>query len=221
MEQYQQEHNVPAIEIAATLAHLLQGDTPLLLTHKPQKQAKNNRKERSDSRDRSRSGERDRGPKGKGGDRNQTIRRREPQESFERKPRKEERSDERDHPRSDDKPRKDKPVSRRLPPPSQEMERFRIEVGAEHGVQTANIVGAIANEAGLEGKYIERVTIHETHSTVDLPEGMPRDIFKALKKTWVSGQQLKIHKDESAAPARKKDKPRDKLKLKKKDKAER
>lgn len=72
------------------------------------------------------------------------------------------------------------------------MERFRIEVGNDHGVKPANIVGAIINEAGLNIENIGRIKISDTFSTVDLPEGIPKDIFMMLKKVWVSGQQLKI-----------------------------
>ena len=72
------------------------------------------------------------------------------------------------------------------------MERFRLEVGDEHEVKVNNIVGAIANEAGVDSQYIKNVTIHENYSTVDLPMGMPNDLFKAMKKVWVSGQQLNI-----------------------------
>ena len=72
------------------------------------------------------------------------------------------------------------------------MERFHIAVGHVHGVKPGNIVGAIANEAGLGSEYIGRIDIHKDYSTVDLPEGMPRDIFTTLKKVWVSGQQLRI-----------------------------
>jgi hypothetical protein len=53
------------------------------------------------------------------------------------------------------------------------METYRIDVGHAHGVKPANIVGAIANEAGLEARYIGRIDIHDDYSTVDLPEGMP------------------------------------------------
>lgn len=73
-----------------------------------------------------------------------------------------------------------------------QMERFRVEVGYEHGVNPGNIVGAIANESGLESKYIGRIVINDDHSTVDLPEGMPREIMKELQGIWVSGQQLRI-----------------------------
>lgn len=73
-----------------------------------------------------------------------------------------------------------------------DMELFRVEVGKEHGVKPANIVGAIANEAGLDGELISRVTIHDDYSTVELPAGMPRSIFRDLKKVWVSGRQLQL-----------------------------
>jgi len=72
------------------------------------------------------------------------------------------------------------------------MERFRILVGHTHGVKPGNIVGAIANEAELDSQYIGRISIFDEYSTVDLPEGMPSDIFDALKTVWVSGQQLRI-----------------------------
>ena len=73
--------------------------------------------------------------------------------------------------------------------------RYRIEVGHEHGVQPGNIVGAIANEAGIDSQHIGRINIFEAHATVDLPEGMPPEIFQRLRKAWVCGQQLAISVD--------------------------
>ncbi len=61
-----------------------------------------------------------------------------------------------------------------------------------HGVKPGNIVGAIANEAGLDGKNIGRVLIREDHSFVDLPAGMPKEMFRQLQKVRVGGQQLQI-----------------------------
>ncbi len=72
------------------------------------------------------------------------------------------------------------------------METFRIEVGSVHGIKPGNIVGAIANEAGIEGVHIGRVDIREDHSYVDLPEGMPKQIFKELQKVRVAGRELRI-----------------------------
>ena len=59
-------------------------------------------------------------------------------------------------------------------------------------MKPGNIVGAIANEAEIDAEYIGRIEIYDDHSTVDLPEGMPKEIFKHLKSVWVSGQKLQI-----------------------------
>jgi len=78
--------------------------------------------------------------------------------------------------------------------PEAGMETYRIEVGHVHGVRPGNIVGAIANEAGLESCHIGRIDIHEAHSVLDLPADMPADLLQHLKKVWVSGQQLHMRK---------------------------
>jgi len=86
------------------------------------------------------------------------------------------------------------PRPHRRPKAEQEegMVHYRIEVGREHGVQPKNIVGAIANEAGLESQYIGQIKLFDTYSLVDLPEGMPKEVFRHLQKVWVCGRQLRI-----------------------------
>ena len=170
IEQYQQEHNVPAEDIAAALAQLLQGDAPFLLQKKPQHTASQSRADKSRDRD-------------------------------ERPPRQQRARTEYDRPA-----RKESPVE-------DGMERFRIEVGHNHNVMPGNIVGAIANEAGIESQYIGRINIYDDYSVIDLPEGMPKEIFNELKKVWVVGQQLKISRlttagthEKSRRPASKKSK---------------
>jgi ATP-dependent RNA helicase DeaD len=59
-------------------------------------------------------------------------------------------------------------------------------------VKPGNIVGAIANEAGVDSRNIGRVDIRDDHSLVDLPAGMPDNILQHLKQVWVVGQQLRI-----------------------------
>ena len=76
-----------------------------------------------------------------------------------------------------------------------EQVRYRIEVGHEHGVQPGNIVGAIANEAGIDAVHIGRIEIFGDHSIVGLPAGMPKDVQQRLRKAWVCGQQLAISVD--------------------------
>lgn len=80
------------------------------------------------------------------------------------------------------------------------MQTYRIEVGHAHGVKPGNIVGAIANEAGIESRYIGRIEIAEDHSVLDLPGNMPDELLHRLKKVWVAGQQLKISLTEQRTP---------------------
>ena len=77
-------------------------------------------------------------------------------------------------------------------PADADMETYRIEVGRDHGVQPGNIMGVIANEAGLDGKFIGRIVLRDDHSFVDLPAGIPKEIFRTLQKVRVAGQQLQI-----------------------------
>ncbi|MDC9725030.1 MAG: DEAD/DEAH box helicase [Gammaproteobacteria bacterium] len=72
------------------------------------------------------------------------------------------------------------------------MQTYRIEVGRTHGVEVKNIVGAIANEAGIDSKDIGRISLQDSYSTVDLPEGMPKDLFQQLRKVWVCNKQLEM-----------------------------
>ena len=77
-------------------------------------------------------------------------------------------------------------------PPEAHMERFRIEVGWRDRIKPGNIVGAIANEAGLNGRSIGRIRIFDAHSTVDLPRGMPDDVFASLRNLKVMNRELQI-----------------------------
>jgi ATP-dependent RNA helicase DeaD len=127
LEQLESENNVPAIEIAAALASMVQGSTPLFLTQKPESDA----------------------PKAP--------------------------------------PRIDGSV------PTQ---TYRIEVGHAHGVLPGNIVGAIANEAGIEGKHIGHIDIREDHSYVDLP-GLSDEMVESLQGVRVRGEAIRIQRVDS------------------------
>lgn len=75
------------------------------------------------------------------------------------------------------------------------LETYRVEVGHNHGLKPGNLVGAIANEAGLDSEHIGRIDIRDDYSLIDLPGGMPDDVFNHLQKTRVAGQPLRISRD--------------------------
>ena len=75
------------------------------------------------------------------------------------------------------------------------MIRYRLAVGEVHEAAAKHIVGAIANEAGLDSEYMGRIEIYERHSTIELPDGMPKEIFEHLRKVRVRGERLRIAPD--------------------------
>ena len=80
------------------------------------------------------------------------------------------------------------------------MVTYRMEVGKNQGVMPKDIVGAIASESGIEGKNIGRIKLHDEYSTVELPEGMPNDIFQHLKhKVRVKQRPMKLSLDNSSS----------------------
>jgi len=91
----------------------------------------------------------------------------------------------------DDKPRKAK-VDRN----DVDWQTYRLEVGKEHGARPGDIVGAIANEISLDSSYIGAINLHDKHSFVQLPKGIPADLFKQLKGVRVRRQPLAISASE-------------------------
>ena len=91
------------------------------------------------------------------------------------------------------------------------MVTYRLEVGKNDNVDPSNIVGAIANEADISSQYIGQIILHDQYSTVDLPDGMPDDIFKTLKKARVRSKALNISIDkggDNSAPSSRSPRPR-------------
>jgi ATP-dependent RNA helicase DeaD len=128
LEQIEADGNIPAIEIAAALASLMQGTTPLLLQAKPE---------------------------------------------------------------TESAPKAPPNIDGSVP-----TSTYRIAVGHAHGVLPGNIVGAIANEAGIDGKRIGHIDIREDHSYVDLPT-LPEEVLGQLQKVRVRGEEIRIARVDS------------------------
>ena len=84
-------------------------------------------------------------------------------------------------------PRRDRGDKNAIP-----FEQYRIEAGRDHGAQAKDIVGALANEAGLDREHIGRIELNDNHSIVGLPPGMPKDIYQLLQKVRVKGQPMQL-----------------------------
>lgn len=79
---------------------------------------------------------------------------------------------------------------------------YRVEVGSAHGVKPGNLVGAIANESGLEARHIGRVEIFDTYSLVELTTTVPKRILDLLQKVRVAGRLLRISAGGEMPPLR-------------------
>ena len=154
IEEYEREHNIPTIEVAAALAKMARGNTSLSLSKKTQA-------------------------------------------AFEEREPREVRSDVRFERQRESAPQ------REYKPRSSEAgtQTFRIAVGHDHGVKPGNIVGAIANEANIESRYIGRIDIRGDHTLLDLPSDLSPETIEHLRGVRVAGQMLNITADGQAMPA--------------------
>ncbi|TXR51508.1 DEAD/DEAH box helicase [Reinekea thalattae] len=82
-----------------------------------------------------------------------------------------------------------------------DAQTYRLDVGRRDKVEPGSIVGAIANEGGIEGRFINNISIRENFTLVDLPAGMPKEIFGQLQKTRVKGRPLNLREWKDDAPS--------------------
>ncbi|MCW7547203.1 DEAD/DEAH family ATP-dependent RNA helicase [Photorhabdus sp. APURE] len=73
-----------------------------------------------------------------------------------------------------------------------EMELYRIEVGRDDGVEVRHIVGAIANEGDISSRYIGNIKLFATHSTIELPKGMPGDLLSHFTRTRILNKPMNM-----------------------------
>lgn len=85
--------------------------------------------------------------------------------------------------------------------PDAGMARYRVEVGHQDGVSPGELVGAIANESGIEGRYIGKIQIYNTFTTIDLPAEMPAEVATVLQRTRVRQKPLNIGLFDGEVPA--------------------
>ena len=143
---YVRNHDVPEMDVAAALAVVAQGDTPLLLDPAADKV---------------------RAPRVTPGDRDDRERPARPARS-----------------RTGDTP----------------MAMYRISVGKRHKVEPRQIVGALANEGGLNRKDFGKILIKPDFSLVELPADLPSATYAALADTRISGKLIELAPDNGPRP---------------------
>lgn len=74
----------------------------------------------------------------------------------------------------------------------QPMDLYRIEVGRADGVDVRHIVGAIANEGDINSRYIGHIKLFDDYSTIELPQGMPKELLRKFQKTRILNKQIQM-----------------------------
>jgi ATP-dependent RNA helicase DeaD len=172
-EQIENNTDTDDLDLAAALLFLAQKEKPLQPKEEKFVEPRSNDRsfDRGDRNDRAPRGRSDRSDRGPRSDRNDRGPRGESSE------------------RGADKPRG------RGRPTDVELETYRLDVGRSHGVQVKNIVGAIANEADINSRFIGDIKLSDDYSTIELPKGMPEKTLKHLESVYVCKRQLNIKKD--------------------------
>ena len=98
-----------------------------------------------------------------------------------------ERGDRRENPRSAERRGERKDYGNPQP-----MDLYRIEVGRGDGVEVRHIVGAIANEGDINSRYIGHIKLYDDYSTIELPQGMPKELLQQFAKTRVLNKQMRM-----------------------------
>lgn len=91
--------------------------------------------------------------------------------------------------REDAGPRKPRERSR------EDLVTYRIAVGKRHKVMPGAIVGAIANEGGLNRSDFGHISIRPDFSLVELPADLPKDTLKKLERTRIQGVLINLEPD--------------------------
>lgn len=76
--------------------------------------------------------------------------------------------------------------------PKQKVVRYRIDVGRKHAVSIETIRSVLIEVSGVDKNRIGRLEIRNYYSLVDLPDGMPADIFQLLAEMEINERKLNI-----------------------------
>jgi ATP-dependent RNA helicase DeaD len=98
-----------------------------------------------------------------------------------------------DRPGREDRPDRERPARKTR----DDLATYRVAVGKRHKVGPGSIVGAIANEGGLNRSDFGHITIKADHSLVELPAKLSPSTLKALENTRISGVLIELRPDRS------------------------
>ncbi len=91
--------------------------------------------------------------------------------------------------------RPERSPQRRAERPDWDITRLYIGAGRNAGMRPADLVGAIAGEAGLEASKIGAIQIADAFSLVEVPEPDADRIITALRQATLRGKKVPVRRD--------------------------
>ncbi|MFL5575690.1 MAG: DEAD/DEAH box helicase [Gemmatimonadaceae bacterium] len=82
--------------------------------------------------------------------------------------------------------------------PEWDVTRIYIGAGRKAGVRPGDLVGAIANEAGIDSSAIGAIEIADRFSLVEVPDEIAEEIIGALRGTTIKGKRVTVRRDRDA-----------------------
>jgi ATP-dependent RNA helicase DeaD len=91
-----------------------------------------------------------------------------------------------------------------IPRDGENMARIFVGAGRQAGVRPADLVGAIAGEAGIASRELGAIEIADRFALVEVPEERADDIVAAMKRATLRGQKVQVRRDREGSRVTKK-----------------
>jgi len=87
------------------------------------------------------------------------------------------------------------PGARRRGGPAFAVARLFIGAGRNLGLRPGDLVGAIANEVGVDSSAVGAIQILERHTIVEVPDEIADEIVAALRHATLRGKRVQVRRD--------------------------
>lgn len=173
---YIEARDVDPLDVAAAVAAVGNEGSKFLLDEKDELEKPREGRGGRDGRDRGKRDGRGRDGRGRDGDRRGSYK-------------------DRDDRGYDDRGRGKERAKRRGHGDRSDLVPYRIAVGRRNKVTPGMVVGALANEGGLDRADFGHIQIRADYTIVDMPAGLPREAKDALKHTKIAGRPIQLRRD--------------------------
>ena len=86
---------------------------------------------------------------------------------------------------------------------SRDMDRLFINIGRNKGITPKDVVGAIADKARIQGKFIGDIDIHENYTFIEIPGKYAEQVIAVMQGNTIKGATISIEKSSGKGQSKK------------------